>query len=153
MARQSAKFQCQQCATVLNKWAGQCPECHSWNSIQEIQPVSSGTASRANWAEHKTTSEVVTLQQLPDTDTLRFSSQIDELDRVLGGGLVHGVVARDANGIAIELGIQIGTLGITVASLLIAGGGLTEYALPSAIHGITMYLVTIPVVLLLRRRT
>ena len=92
MARQSAKFQCQQCATVLNKWAGQCPECQGWNSIQEIQPVSSGTASRANWAEHKTTSEVVTLQQLPDTDTLRFSSQIDELDRVLGGGLVHGSV-------------------------------------------------------------
>ena len=92
MARQSAKFQCQQCATVLNKWAGQCPECQSWNSIQEIQPVSSGAASRGNWAGHKTTSEVVTLQQVPDTDTVRFSSQIDELDRVLGGGLVHGSV-------------------------------------------------------------
>ncbi len=92
MAKQSAKFQCQQCATVLTKWAGQCPECKSWNSIQELQAVSSGGAGRGNWAEHKTSSEIVTLEQVPDSEAVRFSSCIDELDRVLGGGMVHGSV-------------------------------------------------------------
>ncbi len=92
MAKQTAKFQCQQCATVLTKWAGQCPECKSWNSIQELQPVSSAGGGRGNWAEHKTSSEIVTLEQVPDSEAVRFSSCIDELDRVLGGGMVHGSV-------------------------------------------------------------
>ena len=92
MAKQTPQYQCQNCATLLNKWAGQCPECKSWNSIQEIQPLSNSPRQRGNWAEHKTTTEVVTLDHVPDIGTARFSSQIDELDRVLGGGMVHGSV-------------------------------------------------------------
>ncbi len=70
----------------------------------------------------------------------------------LGVSKTTGLTGGDAKSIAIELGVQNGTLGITVASLLIAGEGLTEYALPSAIYGITMYLVTVPVVMWLRSR-
>ena len=92
MAKSSAQFQCIECATILNKWAGQCPDCKSWNSIQELQTMSSSNRQRGNWAEHKTTTEVVTLNNIPDTTSLRFSTQIDELDRVLGGGLVSGSV-------------------------------------------------------------
>lgn len=92
MAKAVTQYQCQQCASILNKWSGQCPDCKSWNSLQELQPVSSPGKGRGNWAEHKTTTEVVTLDSVPDSETARFSSQIDELDRVLGGGMVHGSV-------------------------------------------------------------
>lgn len=93
MAKTNAQYQCLECASVLRKWAGQCPDCKGWNCIEEIAAVASGPSKhRGNWAEHKTTTEIVPLSQIADTDTLRFSSQIDELDRVLGGGLVHGSV-------------------------------------------------------------
>ncbi len=93
MAKQTTQYQCLECATILSKWAGQCPDCKGWNTIQEIKPVTNSPASRGNWAEHKTTTEVVTLNHIPDTDTPRFTTCMDELDRVLGGGMVHGSVA------------------------------------------------------------
>lgn len=93
MAKASAQFQCLECATILHKWAGQCPDCKGWNCIQEL-PANTplGGGNRGNWTTHKTTTEIVTLSQVPDNDSARFSSQIDELDRVLGGGVVHGSV-------------------------------------------------------------
>ncbi len=92
MAKISTQFQCQQCATILTKWAGQCPDCKGWNCIEQIQAAPSTNRNRGNWTEHKTTTEIVTLSDVPENATARFSSQIDELDRVLGGGMVHGSV-------------------------------------------------------------
>lgn len=62
-----------------------------------------------------------------------------------------GLSGGDAKSIAIELGVQNGTLGITVAGLLSVSGELATYAIPSAIYGIVMYVVTIPALLLMRR--
>ena len=62
-----------------------------------------------------------------------------------------GLNGREQGAIAIEAGVQNGTLGIAVASLIASAGGLNEYALPSGVYGITMYLVTLPSLLLLRR--
>lgn len=92
MARLSPQFQCLECATQLTKWAGQCPDCKSWNCIQEIKPIATSNRNRGNWTEYKSTTEVVSLKHVPLADTARFSSCIDELDRVLGGGMVHGSV-------------------------------------------------------------
>lgn len=92
MVKTTTQYQCQQCATILTKWAGQCPECKDWNCVQEIKAVNGPHRNRGNWTEHKTTTDIVTLNEIPDNVTARFSSQIDELDRVLGGGMVHGSV-------------------------------------------------------------
>lgn len=92
MAKASSQYQCRECASILNKWAGQCPDCKSWNSIEELAPVSVPNRQRGNWAGHKTSTEVITLDKVPESDTLRFSTKIDELDRVLGGGMVAGSV-------------------------------------------------------------
>ncbi|MBC8211059.1 MAG: DNA repair protein RadA [Gammaproteobacteria bacterium] len=93
MAKPTSQYQCLECASILNKWSGQCPDCKAWNCIQQIQPLSSSpNRNRGNWTEHKTTTELVTLSSIPDHTAERFSSQIDELDRVLGGGIVHGSV-------------------------------------------------------------
>ncbi len=62
-----------------------------------------------------------------------------------------GLSGSDRVAIAIELGVQNGTLGIAVAGLIAATGGLSEYALPSAAYGIFMYVVTIPAILVLRK--
>ena len=62
-----------------------------------------------------------------------------------------GLGGAQAATIAIEGGVQNGTLGITVASV-IAGTAMPDYALPSAVYGITMYLVTLPAIFLLMRQ-
>ena len=92
MSKQSAQFQCRECAVLLPKWSGQCPDCKSWNSIEEIPAIPGGASARTGWHGPGNRAEVITLDQVPTSDTPRFSSQIDELDRVLGGGLVEGSV-------------------------------------------------------------
>ncbi len=91
MAKPRAQFQCRECATALPKWSGQCPECKSWNCIEEIPRVAMNAAVAAHW-HGATASEVLTLDQVPADDRSRIGSEIDELDRVLGGGLVEGSV-------------------------------------------------------------
>jgi DNA repair protein RadA/Sms len=76
---------------LLTKWAGQCPDCKGWNSIDEIPATQPTPGARANW-HGKGQSQVLTLDSVPTSATPRFTSEIDELDRVLGGGLVEGSV-------------------------------------------------------------
>lgn len=64
---------------------------------------------------------------------------------------LSGLAGGDAKSIAIELGVQNGTLGIAVASLLVVTGELSTFAIPSAVYGIVMYAVTIPALFLMRR--
>ena len=92
MAKSAAQFQCRECAVLLPKWSGQCPDCKSWNSIEEIPALGTDGGARTNWHGPGNRAEVITLDQVPTSDTPRFGSQIDELDRVLGGGLVEGSV-------------------------------------------------------------
>jgi DNA repair protein RadA/Sms len=94
MARSSTRYQCNECAVVLSKWAGQCPECKGWNCIEEIRPVAAGSGpNRGNWVSHRSGTERVTLDSVPDVEAARFTTHLGELDRVLGGGMVHGSVA------------------------------------------------------------
>ena len=71
---------------------------------------------------------------------------------VLGVAVARGLGLGGGEGICIsvEMGVQNATLGITVAGLVAQTAGLPEYALPSALYGITMYLVTIPGLFVLR---
>ncbi len=92
MARPHAQFQCRECSTLWPKWSGQCQDCKSWNSIEEIPALQAASVKGANWHGPAGHSSVITLDQVPTSETSRFSSQIGELDRVLGGGLVEGSV-------------------------------------------------------------
>lgn len=62
-----------------------------------------------------------------------------------------GLNREEGIAIAVEAGVQNATLGITVGGL-IAGSALSAYGLPSGVYGITMYLVTLPVIFLVLRR-
>jgi DNA repair protein RadA/Sms len=86
-----AAYVCNACGARLPKWAGQCPDCSAWNSIDEVPdlPASSG---RRGYTGSATGTSVVSLAEVAPERHVRTGSGIAELDRVLGGGLVQGSV-------------------------------------------------------------
>ncbi|WP_299351630.1 bile acid:sodium symporter family protein [uncultured Shimia sp.] len=64
---------------------------------------------------------------------------------------VVGLSGGDGLCISVEMGVQNAALGITVAGLVAQSGGIPEFAVPAALYGITMYIVTIPGMFVLRR--
>ena len=92
MARTQAQYQCRECANILPKWSGQCPDCKSWNSIEELPALAAIGKSASNWHGAGASVGVVALNAVPTSKTPRFSTEMKELDRVLGGGLVQGSV-------------------------------------------------------------
>ncbi len=84
----SSVFFCQECGYESAKWMGQCPGCRAWNSFVEepVIKVSGKAASRLR-AE---VAKPVTLAEIESSETERISSGMEELDRVLGGGIVPG---------------------------------------------------------------
>ena len=79
-------FFCQNCGHEENKWLGQCPMCKEWNSFVE-EKISKTPGNMVKLAKDI---EVVSLAGI-DLDTEeRMHTNIEELDRVLGGGVVPG---------------------------------------------------------------
>lgn len=81
-------YTCQKCGTQYPKWAGHCTDCGSWNSLVEDVVVKNNPRFSGYLA---TTTETVSLlaDVNPDIKS-RIPTAIEELDRVLGGGLVIG---------------------------------------------------------------
>ncbi|MAQ37656.1 DNA repair protein RadA/Sms [Thioclava sp. ES.031] len=86
MAKQSAIFRCAECGATHAKWSGRCDACGAWNSIHEEAPISTTPGSGMKGAKGK----VIPLTALDTKETppARVKSGMEELDRVLGGGLV-----------------------------------------------------------------
>jgi DNA repair protein RadA/Sms len=87
MVRERARFVCQECGAEFAKWAGRCPECGTWNSIVEAEPLIS---SRGRKVELGKAAGTVRLRDVSAEDGERISTGFGELDRVLGGGIVPG---------------------------------------------------------------
>lgn len=83
-------FFCQSCGYESSKWMGQCPGCKEWNTFVEevVDKKSAGTLAK----QKATASEVkvLPLSQIEMTYDKRVSTDMKELDRVLGGGIVQG---------------------------------------------------------------
>ena len=79
-------FFCQNCGHEESKWLGQCPVCKEWNTFVEekVTPVKTGVSREQNKVQ------VVTLSSISTDEDERIKTGIDELDRVLGGGIVPG---------------------------------------------------------------
>ena len=79
-------FFCQNCGYESSKWAGQCPSCHEWNTfVEEVLDKKSKVSSR-----EVSEARPVALSEISVSDEKRTSTHIEELDRVLGGGIVSG---------------------------------------------------------------
>ena len=79
-------FFCQECGYESAKWMGQCPGCHAWNTFVE-EKVEKSSPARKRAVNEVTVS---TLSQIETREEMRITTDIEELDRVLGGGIVKG---------------------------------------------------------------
>ncbi|RYF44113.1 MAG: DNA repair protein RadA [Comamonadaceae bacterium] len=91
MAKDKTIYTCNECGGTNPKWLGKCPHCGAWNTLVEsaaesMSPVKNRFASLAK------ASEVATLADIEATDMQRTPTGHEELDRVLGGGIVEGGV-------------------------------------------------------------
>ena len=87
MKEASVRYVCSECGHVETKWNGRCPECGSWNTFVEekVAPRSKGKADVAPVIDES----VRKLSDIPYEKAMRVSSGINELDRVLGGGVMR----------------------------------------------------------------
>jgi DNA repair protein RadA/Sms len=82
-------YVCQSCGMQSPRWMGKCPDCGQWNTMVEERlekPKDMGISKRHGL------SEPLALNEIQTSDEDRFATQIKELDRVLGGGIVAGSV-------------------------------------------------------------
>lgn len=86
--RQKTVYVCSECGSETPNWAGKCPSCGTWNTLEEILVEKGGGAVRSSHAAR--TVKPRRLEELDDTEEIRFSTGISEFDRVLGGGAVLG---------------------------------------------------------------
>ncbi|STO97526.1 DNA repair protein RadA [Helicobacter canis] len=86
MAKKSALFECQHCGYTTAKWLGKCPECNSWDSLLELTDTQKQILRQESTLE----STPCAITQVAIDEHSFFSSYQEELDIVLGGGIVPG---------------------------------------------------------------
>lgn len=127
MAKVRKQFLCNSCGSVQPKWFGKCPDCGTWDALQEYTPPTEdrrkpgapdadrATGSLIHGAEAQTLRDITT-DAVPRTPT-----GVAEFDRILGGGIVPG----SATLVGGEPGIGKSTLLLQVAGALGAGSDKT----------------------------
>src|SRR5438552_18463626 len=91
MAKQPATiFVCQNCGNQARKWLGQCPDCGEWNSFVEERFRPSPQKSAGGVITQFRPTSPIAFRTIESQEDARIASGIDELDRVLGGGIVAG---------------------------------------------------------------
>ncbi len=117
MAKAKTRYVCTACGYEAARWLGRCPECDSWNTLEEA-PEAEPPQARKIRRKPGAGAEVLPIGEIPDEGVLRLSTGIGELDRVLGGGTVEGSMTL----IGGEPGIGKSTL-LTQASAKMAESG------------------------------
>lgn len=81
-------FFCQNCGYESSKWMGQCPACHEWNCFVEERITKSSHSSTGSIRTEK--KALISINDIKGDKEDRFTTNIEEFDRVLGGGIVPG---------------------------------------------------------------
>jgi len=125
MPKSTVTFMCSECGGESLRWAGQCPHCQAWNTLQEFQVRRSGPGRKqAAAAKAPTRSRPVPLSEIESEAAPRRSLGWGELNRVLGGGVVPGSVVLVGG----EPGVGKSTLLMHAAQQVAAKGGRVLYA-------------------------
>ena len=97
MAKDKIAYVCSNCGQESPKWIGKCPSCGQWNTFKEVrvaadtkQQAATTAAASAGHALRK--NKVLKLRDISDHDDPRIDMHDEELNRVLGGGLVPGSI-------------------------------------------------------------
>ncbi len=91
-------YVCRDCGANHAKWLGRCAQCNAWNTLDETLVEPAGTLSSAGAQRNSrfqalaATQPVATLSDIDAAEVLRTPTGQEELDRVLGGGIVEGAV-------------------------------------------------------------
>jgi DNA repair protein RadA/Sms len=125
MPKSSVTFMCSECGGESLRWAGQCPHCQAWNTLQEFQIRKAGPGRKQSpAAQAPTGSRPVPLSEVESESAPRRSLAWGELNRVLGGGVVPGSVVLVGG----EPGVGKSTLLMHAAQQVAAKGGRVLYA-------------------------
>jgi DNA repair protein RadA/Sms len=90
MAKDKTIFSCNECGGTSPKWLGKCPHCGAWNTL--VESVAEGAPAKNRFALLAKTAVAIPLADIEATDVQRMPTGQEELDRVLGGGMVEGGV-------------------------------------------------------------
>lgn len=91
MAKVKTAFFCQNCGSQSAKWIGKCPGCGEWNTYTE-EVVEKPSSAGPTYSKARSGSRPVLVSEITAREEKRFSSGNQELDRVLGGGIVPGAL-------------------------------------------------------------
>lgn len=113
-------FFCQECGYESAKWMGQCPGCKAWNTLVEerVTAAVKGRGGTAGMGTGAGRPEPARLSQVSMGSEERISTGLEELDRVLGGGIVPGSLTLVGG----DPGIGKSTLLLQVCQRLANGG-------------------------------
>src|ERR1041384_5832056 len=92
MSKAKTVFFCQSCGYESAKWLGKCPSCNSWNTFAE-EIISKADNGKTEWRTEpgkQRQNKPRKLDEIEIRDDLRWNSGDQELNRVLGGGVVPG---------------------------------------------------------------
>lgn len=121
MAKRATEYCCSTCGHSEPRWLGQCPQCNSWNTLEERRI--SGAKASAAAASSPRDNYATPLTAIDAARTERTSTGIGEFDRALGGGLVHGATVLVGG----EPGIGKSTLMLQAAGKIGAQGRTVLY--------------------------
>ena len=92
MAKAKEVYVCNQCGYETAKWMGKCPNCNSWNTLeeQEVVPQPKSQKAQLNGGRVISSADIYKMNEIDTDDEIRYYTGVGELDRVLGGGIVKG---------------------------------------------------------------
>lgn len=110
--KEKTVFVCSECGADSPAWTGRCTACGAWNSLKEFKNTSSKFSGNRQKSKNEITSIIEVEHDKNEKNAGRITTKIEELDRVLGGGLIKGMVVLLAG----EPGVGKSTLLLALAS-------------------------------------
>lgn len=120
MAKEKQVFYCKECGYESAKWLGQCPGCHSWNTFVEEKITVGAQKSSSLKKDFVAPTSIL---DVTTADESRIKTNINELDRVLGGGIVRGSLVLVGG----DPGIGKSTILLQMCKNLVHGGTSVLY--------------------------
>ena len=125
MAKTRTIFFCTECGNEAARWQGQCPACSAWNTLVEEPDAPRSKKTRSSSQRASAAPAAARLSDLTTAAQPRWPTGLDELDFVLGGGVVPGSLIL----IGGEPGIGKSTLLLQVAARLATSGSSAGQAM------------------------
>jgi len=125
MSKTAVTFVCTECGGEALRWAGQCPHCRAWNTLQEFTVRRRGASGRPQARPAGVQApRALPITEVPEDETPRRALRWGELNRVLGGGVVAGSLVLVGG----EPGVGKSTLLMHAAQQVAEAGGTVLYA-------------------------